>query len=111
MSEQEYLKYSKPKRSDAEPSDNLSDLELELVLADGTTYPEPGRFYFADRQVDPKTGAIRMAGVFPNRGQCLTTRTVWARACSYKTRAGCIAGSSACGYRVTGNLSSSSGWQ
>jgi RND family efflux transporter MFP subunit len=66
LSEQEYLNYSKVKQTEGEQSNNLSALELELVLSDGTTYPERGRFYFADREVDPKTGAIRMAGVFPN---------------------------------------------
>ena len=65
LSEQEYLHYSKASGS------GLSQLELDLVLADGTTYPEKGRFYFADRQVDPRTGAIRVAGVFPNPGDVL----------------------------------------
>lgn len=58
LSEQDYLRYTK--------NGSLEQLELELVLSDGTTYPDKGRFYFVDRQVDPKTGAIRMAGVFPN---------------------------------------------
>src|SRR6185295_1621305 len=62
LSEQEYLNYTRR-------SDQLD--QLELILADGTTYPEPGKFYFADREVDPKTGAIRMAGVFPNAGNLL----------------------------------------
>jgi len=44
---------------------------LELVLVDGTTYPQKGRFYVADRQVDQKTGAIRVAGIFPNPGDTL----------------------------------------
>ncbi len=64
LSEQDYLRYTKPFLGSAEHS--LNHLELELILADGSTYPEKGTFYFADRQVDPKTGAIRMAGVFPN---------------------------------------------
>ena len=64
LSEQEYLSYAKQ-------SEVLSQLQLELVLADGTTYPEKGTFYFADRQVDPKTGAIRVAGLFPNAGNVL----------------------------------------
>lgn len=64
LSEQEYLGYSKQQGQ-------LDQLELELILADGTTYPEKGKFYFADREVDPKTGAIRMAGVFPNAGNLL----------------------------------------
>jgi membrane fusion protein (multidrug efflux system) len=64
LSEQEYLGYAKQ-------GESLAQLQLELVLADGTTYPEKGSFYFADRQVDPKTGAIRVAGLFPNAGNVL----------------------------------------
>jgi len=41
-------------------------LRLELILADGSTYPHEGTFYFADRQVNESTGAIRLAGLFPN---------------------------------------------
>jgi membrane fusion protein, multidrug efflux system len=65
LSEQEYLHYNKGSET------GLSQLELDLVLSDGSTYPEKGQFYFADRQVDPKTGAIRVAGVFPNPGDVL----------------------------------------
>ena len=71
LSEQEYLNYTRPSLNDAEQSGRLDQLELELILADGSTYPEKGKFYFADREVDPKTGAIRMAGVFPNAGNLL----------------------------------------
>jgi membrane fusion protein (multidrug efflux system) len=66
VSEQEYLDYVKRNPSPAELTAAEKQLELQLFLADGTTYPHTGRFYIADRQVDPKTGAIRMAGVFPN---------------------------------------------
>ena len=41
-------------------------IALELVLSDGRTYPHSGTFFVADRQVDPRTGAIRLAGIFPN---------------------------------------------
>jgi membrane fusion protein (multidrug efflux system) len=71
LSEQEYLNYTRPSLHDAEQNGTLNQLELELILADGSTYPDKGRFYFADREVDPKTGAIRMAGVFPNVGNLL----------------------------------------
>ena len=71
LSEQEYLKYTRAASRDDEQGNGLAELELELVLADSTTYPEKGKFYFADRQVDPKTGAIRIAGVFPNSGNVL----------------------------------------
>jgi membrane fusion protein (multidrug efflux system) len=66
VSEQEYLdfhrRYSTPATLDAE----RKQLRLQLILADGTVYPQPGSFYFADRQVDVKTGAIRVAGLFAN---------------------------------------------
>jgi len=45
--------------------------KLQLVLADGTTYPQEGQFYFADRQVNPNTGAIQLAALFPNSGNVL----------------------------------------
>src|SRR5262249_13572128 len=46
-------------------------LQLELILADGSTYAHKGRFYFADRQVNEGTGAIRIAALFPNPGNIL----------------------------------------
>ena len=49
----------------------MAQIQLELVLSDGTNYPHSGSFFFADRQVDQKTGAIRMAGIFPNPGNVL----------------------------------------
>jgi RND family efflux transporter MFP subunit len=66
VSEQEYLDYVKRNPTPGELTAAQKQLELQLFLADGSTYPNSGRFYIADRQVDPKTGAIRMAGVFPN---------------------------------------------
>jgi membrane fusion protein (multidrug efflux system) len=39
---------------------------LELVLADGTTFPHKGRPVFVDRAVDQKTGTIQVRAQFPN---------------------------------------------
>jgi membrane fusion protein (multidrug efflux system) len=66
VSEQEYLAYVQRNPTPADRTSAQRQLALQLFLADGTTYPHTGRFYIADRQVDPKTGAIRMAGLFPN---------------------------------------------
>lgn len=71
VSEQEYLNYTRIHPTPEERAVATRSLELELVLADGTTYPEKGNFYFADRQVDPKTGSIRLAGTFPNPNNVL----------------------------------------
>jgi len=70
-SEQEYLAFTSrfptPERRQAE----LATRILQLILADGTTYPLKGKFDFADREVDVRTGAIRLAGLFPNPGNTL----------------------------------------
>jgi membrane fusion protein (multidrug efflux system) len=50
---------------------DLAKLQLELILADGSTYPHKGKFSFADRQVDQATGAIQLTGLFPNPGNRL----------------------------------------
>ena len=44
---------------------------MQLILADGTTFPQDGEFYFGDRQVNPNTGAIQLAALFPNPGNVL----------------------------------------
>jgi len=64
VGEQEYLRLMR------NPNE-LERLQLELILADGTTYPHKGRFLFADRQVDQSTGAILLIGQFPNPGNML----------------------------------------
>jgi len=71
VSEREYLEWNR--RFPTETSRQAADksLKLELILADGLPYPLPGTFYFADRQVNQSTGAIRIAGLFPNPGNIL----------------------------------------
>jgi len=71
LNERDYLNFTKRNLIDAQQGANVTQLDLELILADGTRYPQKGSFFFADRQVDPKTGAIRLAGVFPNPGNVL----------------------------------------
>ena len=44
---------------------------LELVLSDGSVYPQKGTFFMEDRQVDVGTGALRIAALFPNPGNVL----------------------------------------
>jgi membrane fusion protein (multidrug efflux system) len=71
LSEQQYLTFTKRNLIEARRGASVVQIELELVLSDQSSYPEKGSFFFADRQVDPKTGAIRMAGIFPNPGNVL----------------------------------------
>src|SRR5262249_43255297 len=71
ITEQEYLNYARQNPTETGRRAAEDRLELELVLADGTTYPQKGKFFVADRSVDAKTGAIRLAALFPNPGNSL----------------------------------------
>jgi len=67
ISEQEYLRMadgSGPGSVDF--LTHASRIPLKLTLADGSTYPHPGRIIFADRQVNTQTGTIQIVGEFPN---------------------------------------------
>ena len=65
VSEREYLQASR------HVGPRNARLNAELILADGSVYPHRGAFAFADRQVDVKTGTMRVATTFPNPGNVL----------------------------------------
>ncbi len=64
VSEQDYMRFARKGSKQASPT-------LELILADGSHFPQRGTFYFADRQVDATTGTIKVAALFPNPGNIL----------------------------------------
>lgn len=66
-SEQEYLRTVRDAAKAGESGEQiLKRLVWELELADGTIYPEKGRFYALDRQVNVQTGSILVQIQFPN---------------------------------------------
>ena len=81
ISEQEYL-YVVTKLGEAENSRSKKKRPLEMVLADGSIYPEKGFVVFAQRQIDPTTGTLQFEASFPNKqkilrpGQFAKIRTV-----------------------------------
>jgi len=64
VSEREYL-------STRESSEKVEGIPLELILADGSIFPQKGSFYMADRQVDVTTGTLKIGAVFSNPGNLL----------------------------------------
>ena len=68
ISEQSYLNFW---RHHAAGSGAETNLELQLIFADGSVYPRPGKFFFADRQVNPNTGTLQIVGLFPNADSIL----------------------------------------
>jgi RND family efflux transporter MFP subunit len=72
VSEQEYLRMAgslNGANAGQQPWDPGAG--LELVLSDGSVYPKKGSFLAADREVDLKTGTIRLSASFPNPGNIL----------------------------------------
>jgi membrane fusion protein, multidrug efflux system len=62
ISEREYLMYQRM-RSEGKLR---GAGDLQLVLADGSIFPEKGRIIIADRAVDLKTGTLSLVAEFPN---------------------------------------------
>lgn len=65
ISEQEYLSMMD---GDATAGRDMNSKvqKVELILANGRTYPHSGRINFVDRAIDLKTGALAMRGEFAN---------------------------------------------
>jgi membrane fusion protein (multidrug efflux system) len=49
----------------------VADLPVALLLADGSTLADKGKFVFIDRAVDIKTGTLRVRAEFPNTRKLL----------------------------------------
>jgi len=69
ISEREYLQAVDKAKQEQKP--DAEKTTFELILADGSTWPQKGTFSFADRQVDPQTGTIKVAILFPNTDNTL----------------------------------------
>jgi RND family efflux transporter MFP subunit len=90
VSEQEYLDFNRRFPTQASREAETRRVQLELILADGTVYPQKGTVYFADREVNPTTGAIRIAGLFPNPGNILRPGQFGRVRASTQTRHGAL---------------------
>lgn len=70
MSEQEFLRiFREINKKDS--SLKGAGQSISLKLSDGSIYPQKGKMSFADRQVDPSTGAITFEAAFPNPDKLL----------------------------------------
>jgi membrane fusion protein (multidrug efflux system) len=74
VSEQEYLAAAEKVQQgykDRKAGKEYDGAPLELILGGDKIYPHKGQFFLVDRQVDVKTGTIRVAAVFPNPNNLL----------------------------------------
>jgi membrane fusion protein, multidrug efflux system len=65
IAEQDYLRFVRTK------SGKSAGRDLELILGDGSVYPQRGQVLFLGREVDTRTGTILVRGEFPNPGNVL----------------------------------------
>ena len=70
-SEQEYLSAIRAGKTGADSQAALKKLSFDLVLADGSVFPQKGRLQYIDREVDVRTGTINVQIAFPNPGNVL----------------------------------------
>jgi RND family efflux transporter MFP subunit len=71
VTEQAYINFTRLFSDESARTERSRQLELQLVFADGTTYPREGRVFAVDRQINPTTGALRVEALFPNPGNAL----------------------------------------
>jgi RND family efflux transporter MFP subunit len=66
INEADYKQHASALQKGMQKLESEREATVELVFADGTVYPQRGKFSFVDRQVDPTTGTILVAANFPN---------------------------------------------
>jgi membrane fusion protein (multidrug efflux system) len=67
ITENDYLEYKKK----AYEGKSRDSLKIEMILSDGSVYPEIGRIDFADRTIDPLTGSLLIQALFQNSNRLL----------------------------------------
>jgi len=65
IAEQDYLRFRRGKPGES------GGQNLQLILGDGSVFPQHGRVLFLGREVDSRTGTILVRGEFPNPGDIL----------------------------------------
>jgi len=90
VSEQEFTDFHRRFPTQESVEEQRRRIPLQLLLADGTAYERTGTIYFADREINPATGAIRIAGVFPNPNNLLRPGGYGRVRASVKTQNGAL---------------------
>ncbi len=71
VTEQAYINFTKMFSTETDRIERLKQLDIDLILTDGTVYALKGRIFAADRQIGQTTGALRVEALFPNPGYAL----------------------------------------
>lgn len=72
VSEQEFLAFRKSALEERTKGNRVTmNAEVEMILSDGSLYPDKGKVNVANRQIDPSTGTLMLEATFPNPDQLL----------------------------------------
>lgn len=66
VSEQDYLSFRKLHPTEADVQEFRRTAEWEMTLSNGRVYPLKGKSFASQREVDVRTGALQVVGLFPN---------------------------------------------
>jgi RND family efflux transporter MFP subunit len=66
VTEQAYINFARLFLKEIDRADRLKQLGIQLILGDGTVYPQAGAIFAPDREIGPTTGALRLEARFPN---------------------------------------------
>ena len=90
VDEQTYTDFHRRFPTEEAVTEARKKIALQLILSDGHVYEHPGTISFADRQVNPATGAIRIAAIFPNPSNLLRPGEFGRVRLSAKTQSGAL---------------------
>jgi membrane fusion protein (multidrug efflux system) len=66
VTEQAYIDFTRRFGTESIRIGQLKQLEIDLILTDGSVYPKKGQIFAVDRQIGATTGALRVEALFPN---------------------------------------------
>jgi RND family efflux transporter MFP subunit len=90
IDEQTYTDFHRRFPTEKLVAEQRKRMALQLILSDGQLYEHTGTIQFADRQVNPATGAIRIAALFPNPNNLLRPGEFGRVRLSAKTQIGAL---------------------
>lgn len=71
VSEQEHMAYLARYPNPTSRAAYEAQVHLQLILSNGDIWPYKGKFFTAQREVDLRTGTMKLLGTFPNPGNVL----------------------------------------
>jgi len=90
VDEQTYTDFHRRFPTEEKVAEARKKIALQLILSNGDAYEHTGTISFADRQVNPATGAIRIAAAFPNPNNLLRPGEFGRIRLSAKTQEGAL---------------------